>query len=48
MVARWVWWFRWHGPLMEALNLASDDGLLNLTDDGLLSLADYWVVIFLV
>jgi len=33
---------------MEALNLASDDGMLNLVDGGLLNLADYWVVIFLV
>ena len=26
---------QWRGPLMEALNLASDDGLPKLVDDGL-------------
>ena len=26
---------RWRGPLMEALNLASNDGLPKLVDDGL-------------
>ena len=31
----WAWWFQRRGPLMEALNLIFDDGLLKLTYDGL-------------
>ena len=33
---------------MEAVKLASDDGLLNLSsNDGMLNLADYWILGYL-
>ena len=35
LAAPWAWWFQRRGPLMEALNLIFDDGLLKLAYDGL-------------